>query len=407
MNINSQKSILIFLLFVFLSLLYLILIPFGDEPDFWIRARDYVKNYDDYEEWWLPFLNLKPLKLLDFLTSKLNHISQCHVGQNPLEIFTYVDPHKCTQTDKQIFLRLFINSLLILFVLIFINLLKSSPVNRILNISQNKFDNFIISLLFPSYIYFQNLMSNEQIVYLFSIILFLTWERKIISTIIILFITLIDFGSSLFLIFLFISYNILLLINNNRKEVSFKILIICISGIILAYIASYYFLRIFIDYNFFFFSSTINRFLTDIYNHHHYHGFIDKYPILLRPVITYFSFIFFTPGYLKSYILIILSLFFFLHLGYRIYKLRKTSSDEDLLIINENIFNIFIILSCILVFIFLLPAYSNFKYYILLVPFVISSMNIIYSNMNILLILFCSNIFILSNLILYRSNLLI
>ena len=122
--------------------------------------------------------------------------------------------------------------------------------------------------------------------------------------------------------------------------------------------------------------------------------------------MTYFSFIFFTPGYLKSYLLIILSLFFFLDLGYKIFKLRNTCSERDLLIINEKVFDIFIILSCMLFFIFLLPAYSNFKYYILLIPFVISLMNIIYSKIKILLILFSANIFIFTNLMLYRANIL-
>ena len=77
-----------------------------------------------------------------------------------------------------------------------------------------------------------------------------------------------------------------------------------------AYIISYNFLKIFLDYNLLYFSPSIERFVSDIYNHHFYNGFVEKYPTLFRPIMTYFSFIFFTPGYLKSYLLIILSLFF-------------------------------------------------------------------------------------------------
>ena len=402
MNFNFQNSLKIFLFFVIFSFLYLTLIPFGDEPDFWIRARDYVKNYDNYKEWWSPFLNLKPLKFLDFFTSKLNYISNCHVGHNPLEVFTYVDPNKCTQSDKQIFFRLFINSSIILVLLLFLNLIRKFSV-----ISEYKLEIFLISILFPSYIYYQNLMSNEQLVYLSSFILFLTWEKRIISLLIIFFIALIDFGSSLFIIFLYLSYNFLLIINNFKKEISLKIFVICISVIFFAYIISYNFLKIFLDYNLLYFSPSIERFVSDIYNHHFHNGFVEKYPTLFRPIMTYFSFIFFTPGYLKSYLLIILSLFFFLDLGYKIFKLRNTCSERDLLIINEKVFDIFIILSCMLFFIFLLPAYSNFKYYILLIPFVISLMNIIYSKIKILLILFSANIFIFTNLMLYRANIFI
>ena len=228
MNFNFQNSLKIFYFFVIFSFLYLTLIPFGDEPDFWIRARDYVKNYDNYKEWWSPFLNLKPLKFLDFFTSKLNYISNCHVGHNPLEVFTYVDPNKCTQSDKQIFFRLFINSSIILVLLLFLNLIRKFSV-----ISEYKLEIFLISILFPSYIYYQNLMSNEQLVYLSSFILFLTWEKRIISLLIIFFIALIDFGSSLFIIFLYLSYNFLLIINNFKKEISLKIFVICISVIFL------------------------------------------------------------------------------------------------------------------------------------------------------------------------------
>jgi len=402
MNFNFQNSLKIFFIFFIFSFLYLTLIPFGDEPDFWIRARDYVKNYDNYKEWWSPFLNLKPLKFLNFFTSKLNYISNCHVGQNPLEVFTYVDPNNCTQSDKQILLRLFINSFIIFILILFLNLIK-----KFFIINEDKFDIFLISILFPSYIYYQNLMSNEQLVYLFSVILFLTWDKRIVSLLIIFFIALIDFGSSLFVIFLFLFYNFLLFINNFKKEVSLKIFLICISAIFLAYIISYNFLILFLDYNLLNFLPSIERFVTDIYNHHFYNGFIEKYPTFLRPIMTYFSFIFFTPGYLKSYILIIFSLFFFLHLGYKIFKFRNTCTEQNLLIINEKIFDIFIILSSILFFIFLLPAYSNFKYYILLIPFVISLMNIIYSKLKILLILMSANLFILTNLILYRSNIFI
>ena len=76
-------------------------------------------------------------------------------------------------------------------------------------------------------------MSNEQLVYLSSFILFLTWEKRIISLLIIFFIALIDFGSSLFIIFLYLSYNFLLIINNFKKEISLKIFVICISVIFL------------------------------------------------------------------------------------------------------------------------------------------------------------------------------
>lgn len=402
MNYNYRYSTLIFLLFVIFSFLYLVLIPFGDEPDFWIRARDYVKNYDNYEEWWSPFLNLKPLKFLEFFTSKLDYTTNCHVGQRPLEFFTYVDPYECTQSDKQIFLRLFINSSIIFFSIVILHLIK-----KISKINEHKLDIFYLSLLFPSYLYYQNLMSNEQLVYLLSAILFITWENRIITLLIIFIIALIDFGSSLFLFFLFLSYNFILLINNSKKEISLKIFIVCISGVFLAYIFSYKLFKIFLDLNLLYFSPTIERFVTDIYNHHFYNGFLDKYPTILRPIITYFSFIFFTPGYLKSYLLIILSLIFFLHLGYKIYKLISTCPKENLLVINEKIFDIFIISSCILFFIFLLPAYSNFKYYILLIPFVVSLMSVIYSKMKILFILSGANIIILTNLILYRSNLFI
>ena len=401
-QMSFKKTLLIFFIFICLSFCFLVLIPFGDEPDFWIRARDYVQNKKSYEEWWSPFLNIKPAILFTYFSSNLNYTSHCHVGSNPLEIFTYVNPNKCTQNDYQIIIRTLINQLIIIpFVFLFLILKSQRYFN--LNRINERIDIFFISIIFPSYIYYHNLMSQEQFIYLLSLILFVFWNNLIISLIIIFLASAIDFGSSIFLIFIFIFYNSLLMLNK-KKELNTKIFFILISSILLSYITGYKLLGFFLKYDLLSFLPPINTFIENIHNHHVANGFIDKYPVFLRPIITYFSFIFFTPGFLKSYILIVFITLLILYVFKKILFLKRKSDENIKFKIDEYLFDIVIVTSSIIFFVFLLPAYSNFKYYIILIPFFLRLLSLILTKYDLVVLLVMSNFFILSNLLIYRLN---
>ena len=312
----SYKHIITYsILFIFFSYLYQTLLPFGDEPDFWIRARDYVKIFSAQPEWWVPFREFKPIKALNFLTSKLNHISDCHVGSSPLELFTHIDPNKCTQSDFQIILRVLINYLIILPLISFIFVCKLLK-KKFADDFNNRVDVVLLTIIFPSYIYYQNLMSNEQLVYLLSITLFLSWKNRFITFILILLIISLDFGSALFPLCFYLFYHLVLICNKKEKKISNNIIFILTSFLLLSYILSYNLFGYILNLKILSIFPSLEKFILSIYSHHYYNGFIDKYPTFIRPLMAYFSFIFFTPGYLKSYLLIFLSIIFLLYFSF-------------------------------------------------------------------------------------------
>ena len=119
---------------------------------------------------------------------------------------------------------------------------------------------------------------------------------------------------------------------------------------------------------------------------------LTKYPVFLRPVITFMTFVFMTPAGIKVPLMYILFGLFTLILSLKVFKSRNDNID---------IFW-FTPMSIILFFTFIFPTYANAKYYIFMMPFFVYAALGYYSRKSIL-ILFCfSSVFVFLSLIMYR-----
>jgi hypothetical protein len=103
-------------------------------------------------------------------------------------------------------------------------------------------------------------------------------------------------------------------------------------------------------------------------------GLLEKYPIYLRPVITYLSFIFLTPAKIKIIPLYFIFTFFIFLFFIKIYKKisfieyhkKKKFFNNDILILFSSIF--FIICTVLIA-----PLYSLSKYFLFITPFILRS----------------------------------
>jgi hypothetical protein len=119
-----------------------------------------------------------------------------------------------------------------------------------------------------------------------------------------------------------------------------------------------------------------------------------KYPVFLRPIITYMSFIFLTPAGVKVTLLYVLFSLTFVWVTLKVIANRDSKADVFW----------FIPVAVIVFFIFLFPAYANAKYYIFMLPFLIYVSLLFFNKMNIFLFFMAANAFVFLHLLLFRIS---
>lgn len=420
MNLYIKKNYLISLtepIYLFFLLLFIIFLsryfyPYGYEPDFWIRAPNYVLNT---KETWNPIdfgFDDNIRNILSFIFQKLSVVSNCNsslesfkdhlIGKQnvntPMGIWQIIDHYTCTQNFNQILLRLSLYAILFSpfwFFLIFLSYFKKHETKV--------FDNTLsicISLFFPSMIFYTGVLSKEQIVLLFSLFLIL-FRHSPISIFFLIIIILIDFGNGFF-VSIFYFGNILLKLLFIYTNILIYISILIFSCL-LAYLIStdiLYFINLYFEN---YLPAFLNIFIDGILDHHYVDGFSDKYPLFFRPIITFMSFNYFTPGNIKVIPLYLLSFVYLIILFYNciFVKLSKSNSINRKKLIMKilEVVNIFAI---ILITVFILPAYCNAKYYIFLLPILFSLALEIYSYHKIIIFNIFANLIVLINLAMYR-----
>jgi len=127
-------------------------------------------------------------------------------------------------------------------------------------------------------------------------------------------------------------------------------------------------------------NSDIQSKFSQIYNSIIEKSAYDNYPLVLRPVITYMSFIFMSSSGIKSILLyIVVSIFFVYTLirGFRQYKFeemltRKFSGDNPKVDeFTSSIIALLVVITTITCFVYMLPTHAYAKYYIFMIPFVV------------------------------------
>lgn len=385
------------ILFIVLSLTARALYPFGDEPDFTVRAPSLIFSE---HSWWLPYY------WLSGLLSQLDYTSNCIINSTPLSLTQEIDRTTCTQDIWQIVLRLIITVtvamplfLAVTFRKNFVSLTKLLGY-KISHAEWNERLNILsLTLVFPGFIYFFGVLAEEQYVLMLSILIFLLWGNIYILVFLLFLIAAIDIGN-----FLVVSYFAALLFSLDRIINKVKLLYILFAFLLLTItfaVLNFYVIEQLSNIAF------ISEKTTSIIDAYQDSDVINKYPIYLRPAITAMSLVLFTPAYVKSllaYIILFLIVFYTL----LIYKNQFSTSYKSKYIaplayieLKTKTAYFTTAFVSIITLIVILPNYSNGKYYIFLMPFLLLPYYKIYKKESMLKFMVLINIIIFTNIAFY------
>lgn len=381
------------LLFLLLSLIGRFIFPHSDEPDFSVRAPEIVFSKDFPV--WLPY------SVLHDLTSEFYIREDCIVSASPLSLWASIDKVSCTEDTMQSLTRFVITAAVaapLLFILIFrrfsfrfISLFRERS-------NEHDFDLHLdavgLSLLFPSVIYYSGLLSVEQATLLWSFLLFPLWNRLILTVLLLILLSSIDFGNTVVLgCFLIIFY----LSSMCRSRYGFKITILSLLFLLIfSYVAGFSVLHYMPV-----FDERISQKSDAILSGFENNDLSNKYAVILRPVITFMTMIYATPSNIKVplvYCIVIAAILLTIKRIHKNYRAGILSAQNI-----ESIQSALVCLVIIVMFIFILPTYANAKYYLFALPFFITPALNLYSRETILRFFMLITSLVYINIILYYN----
>jgi hypothetical protein len=381
----SYFGLIVFFSFLVLSLVSRILFPFADEPDWTIRAPRVL--FGEHYVW-------SPYYFLSDLWNQLNiNGSTCRPEANALSIWAEI-PSSCVEGLSQILIR-FSMTLFIVSPIMIIAVFRRSfmRIMHLLNLRlsneewNHRIDSLALTMIFPSALYYLGVLAEEQLFLVVALYVFLFWGFWI--PVVTLFIVLIsiDFGNSIVVVFFILSLFFFSKVHEVNRRVFF---------IFLVFLLFFFF---FIGYRFLEFFSQFS-FLGDgftsksdaMYQSLNGSELVNKYPVILRPIITFMTFVFMTPSGVKVPILYVIVGFFTFFISLKILKRNDKVLDCYWFI------SIFSIISLV----FLFPTYANAKYYIFMMPFFVYVVLSFCTRRNVLLFFIFSSFCVFLHLILYR-----
>lgn len=394
---NNSKYIVknLFYLFFFLFI-GRFLYPLGDEPDFFLKALKVIKNIDYYNN--LLNQNTDIYFYFRFLLNNLSENVHCTIKSTPLSLFAQIDHKTCLDNLNNVLVRFFISSFYLSLIIVpfffykSYSLLKKIGINLTFQEWNLRREILSLSLIFPSMIYYLGILSNEQVTLALSLLLFLFRQSTHLSAVLIFMILLIDTGSGLMVLFYYIFISIILYFYRYFYYWLYFFLF------------SIFMILFFREHLFNFISNYVPYVGEIFYNSENYSKDIkEKYPIILRPVITYLSFLFLTPAKIKIIPLYIVFSFYLTLFFFKTFK--KISINNKITSKNKFYFqNILIFLSSIyfiITIVVLLPSYALAKYYIFIIPFFLYSIISVYDFKKICKFFVLCNILVFLNLLIY------
>lgn len=367
---RSYKSIYLCIICTILTIiLFRILLPFGDEPDFIFRAPRFIDGN-------LPTLAYYILSPIYYLFSDFELHNNCIV--TPVLPGFYYELSNCSNDIYGVFSRV-IYSLYLLFVLLIIIFTSK-------NENYNLKSSVIIASFFSGTIYYMGVLSYEGISIILSMLVVFYIKNRITSFILVVAVLSLDLGDGIVVLAFFTLYNSFVFFTDSHRKTA---LLTC-TLVFLSLILGLAFIEIISNISLF--SSKANSLLDvkdDIIERS------NKYPILLRPIITYISSIMYTPRGVFSFLSIfILSLFLFLAVVKRKFRIFFTTGDPF-------VYHLFYSsVSLVLCLVFILPTYANAKYFIFILPSIIYPFLTFYGFKKIFILFFLVNLSLIFTLLL-------
>lgn len=382
--IVSRFGIFISIIFVIFALLYRILLPFGDEPDFEYRATMIV---NESHALWSPYYILK------VLAGDLTIESNCLPKAGVLSFWASI-PSNCATELDQIFIRWLLTLYTVLPLLFFLIFSRIPLSASVVNLKQRSLDwekrlhALGVSLIFPSMVYYLGVLAEEQFVLILSLFVFLCYDRPFCLAILLAFIITIDLGNAIVILF-FVG----LLYGNNfilRYFGRVNFLVLNIILVIATYMIGHYLLNYFVI----FMPENVGNKVVAMQSLLEEGDFIDKYPVILRPIITFMSYIFMTPSGIKVIFVYVIGGVVMLFLFHKVMCMKNTNSKKLL-----NFY--FTPLVTVLFFVLLFPNYSHAKYYIFMLPFIMFVASSFYSKKRVMFFSFGASVVVIIHLALY------
>lgn len=381
-SINVNKfSLLCLLAFIFFSIVFRVLLPFGDEPDFIVRAPRFVLTPPDY----IP-------NFVYLFSSQMDYISTCNSNAEFIALLGAIEYNSCVQNSEQIFIRLALQFLLMSFPFLFLCIRKPLYFvfkNEDRHVVDKKLDSLSINYLFSGFLIYFGIIGYEQFLLLISSWVFLFFRSYLLLASLILWIFLIDVGDSIVVI-----YSVFLLFTFRFITVKFSLkttVLTCVIIIFITFVFST--VLVYLVGMVSFFSDKANSIslayeTTDIQ---------DKYPIYLRPGITFMTLVMLLPSGIKSVLGISASFIFSFRLMVYAYINRYKSDLEAWLYI-------LVIVTVVISVIFVLPGYANGKYYIFMMPMFFYFALTFFNKINVLYTIICINVLCVLDLTLSYLN---
>ena len=354
----SKSGVLIFILFTLFLIAVRLLYPVGDEPDFSIRAPRVLFGE---HPWWSPYY------MLSGFLKEIDLYSECKVDAGAFSLWASIDA-SCYDSINNIIIRvvttLFV-SLPLWLIIVFPRVLKVSYNLFNINISNkdivNRINIMSVCLVFPGTLYYIGVLAEEQFVLVLGLLSFFFVESIIVTIVIGIVIFSVDIGNSLIFILFYFVINILTTGFISKLLKYKKIFLIVL--LLLLLLSSIIGVEVFL--NRLMLVGSFEDKAESIANAFSNSDLLNKYPVYLRPIITYMSSILSLPSGIKNIFSIFLSFLLFIYLFVIFFK-RK-----DVVGLKTNVIYLYSSIGVILAFVILLPTYANAKYYIFLLPFIL------------------------------------
>lgn len=388
----SKFGLIVAVTYVLLLISFRLTLPFGDEPDFTVRAFELTKR-----EW--PIWTL--YSWVPGLLGSLETTSACKIEAGVFTLVAYIDHTSCSQDTGQLLLRSVLTLLVVYPLMMFIawRRLGIEILRRFVNEQPKelnaRLDALSLSLLVPGMIYYLSLLSHEQLTLVISLFIFPFWGNLVVVFTLVAMVASLDAGNAAVVAGFIVIHQILSRLIK-RVGAKFTIIIALVSlalinllpNELMAYIGYISILEDRVEA-----ISSLDGSLENIR---------EKYPVILRSFIAFMTFFLGTPAGVKVIPVYILAFVAVAIGGLRIrhqYKMAVVyigQYDSTRLVLAASA------LYTIFFFTFLLPGYANGKYYIFLMPFFVYLFLEIFSKWSIYCLLACSSALVPLALILYR-----
>jgi hypothetical protein len=391
----SSLGFVVAVTFILLLLSFRLTLPFGDEPDFTVRAIELTEIA--WPAWslysWVPGL-----------LESLETSSECVIEATPLSLVAHIDHASCTQNLDQVLLRCVLTLLVMCPLMLLIvwrglgMMILKKTVTASLTELRARLDAIALSLLIPGMIYYVSVLSHEQFTLVISLFIFLFWGNLAVVFTLIALVASIDMGNAAVIACFVVVHQITSIATKQLAAkvtlvigLGFLALVSYIGNELISYVGVIPLLE---DRS----NAIYGAVTTDDEN------LRNKFPVALRPVITFMTFFLSTPAGIKVipiYVLVCVYLVVgALRLRHR-YKMTKLHADE----LNSYwlVLGVSALYTMVL-FIFLVPGYANGKYYVFLLPFIVKLALQVFSNWSIYRFLTCSSVLIPLAMVLFRIS---